>query len=102
MSFPLKHIIINPVSFVCTEEHIVYTKEPGGEYLFHFTPPEATTKDKPAKQTAKVIVGWVNDHDVDKTLDSIGGDSTNSNTGWLGGTFTHTETLLGRKKTWLA
>ena len=33
-------------------EHIVITSEPGGEYLFHFTPAEATEQIKAAKQTA--------------------------------------------------
>ena len=40
-------------------EHIVIVSEPGGEYLHHFVPPEATTEDKPAKQIAKVIVDWL-------------------------------------------
>ena len=61
-------------------EHISVTSEPGGEYLFHFVPPEATKEIKAAKQTAIKIVEWLEKYGVDETLDSIGGDSTNSNT----------------------
>lgn len=38
---------------------------------------------------------------VDETLDSIGGESTNANTGCHGGTFTLLEKKLGRKLMWL-
>ena len=82
-------------------EHIVVTSEPGGEYLFHFVPEEATKENKPAKQVAVQIVDWLVKYGVDSTLGSIGGDSTNSNTGREGGSFTHIEKLLGEKKMWL-
>ena len=82
-------------------EHIVVTSEPGGEYLFHFVPDEATKEIKAAKQVALKIVDWLHKFDVDETLDSLGGDSTNMNTGWDGGSFTLIESLLGKKKTWL-
>ena len=82
-------------------EHIVVTSEPGGEYLFHFVPDEATKEIRAAKQVAIKIVDWLQKFDVDETLDSLGGDSTNVNTGWDGGSFTWIEGLLGKKKTWL-
>jgi hypothetical protein len=82
-------------------EHIVVTNEPGGEYLFHFIPSEATASDKPAKQVSNKIVEWLKEYGADTTLDSIGGDSTNSNTGCDGGSFTWVERMLSRKLTWL-
>ena len=82
-------------------EHIVVTSEPGGEYLFHFVPDEATKDEKPAKKVANKIVEWILKYGVETSLDSIGGDSTNSNTGWEGGTFTHIEIMLKGKKMWL-
>ena len=82
-------------------EFISVTSEPGGEYLFHFNPPEATKSVKAAKQIAIKIVEWIEEYGVDSTLDSIGGDSTNINTGWDGGSFTLIERMLGQKKTWL-
>ena len=82
-------------------EHIVVTSEPGGEYLFHFTPDEATKENKAAKQVAIKIVEWIKKHNITESLDSIGGDSTNSNTGKYGGTFTHIENMLGEKKNWI-
>ena len=82
-------------------EHISVTSEPGGEYLFHFVPPEATKHIKAAKQIAIKIVEWMEKYGVNETLDSLGGDSTNSNTGWQGGSFTLIEKMLGEKKTWL-
>ena len=82
-------------------EHIVVTSEPGGEYLFHFVPSEATREEKAAKQVANKIVDWILKYGVETSLDSLGGDSTNSNTGWEGGSFTHVEKMLGQKKMWL-
>ena len=38
---------------------------------------------------------------MDKTLQFLSGDSTNSNTGWKGGIIAWLEKLLGRKVTWL-
>ena len=82
-------------------EHIVVTSEPGGEYLFHFVPEDATKEEKAAKQVANKIVDWLNKYGAEATLDSIGGDSTNSNTGKDGGSITHIEKMLGQKKMWL-
>ena len=82
-------------------EHIVVTSDPGGEYLFHFTPAEATDQIKAAEQTAIKLFDWIEMYGVDETLNSIGGDSTNANTGCYGGTFTLLEKKLGRKLMWL-
>ena len=57
------------------------TSEPGGEYLFHFVPEEATQFAKASKQVATKIVDSIKGYEVDITLDAIGGDSTNANTG---------------------
>ena len=38
---------------------------------------------------------------MEDSLDAIGGDSTNSNTGWEGGSFTHIKTMLGQTLMWL-
>ena len=40
-------------------EHIVVMSKPGGEYLFHFVPEEATKEEKAAKQVANKIVDWI-------------------------------------------
>ena len=40
-------------------------------------------------------------YSVNETLDSLGGNSTNSKTGWEGGSFTLIEKMLCEKKTWL-
>ena len=40
-------------------------------------------------------------HGVDKTVLVIGGDSTNSNTGWKGGMLAHLDKLLDRKCFWV-
>ena len=55
------------------QEHIVVTSEPGGEYLFHFVPEEATQFAKASKQVATKIVDWIKGYEVDSTLDAIGG-----------------------------
>ena len=66
-------------------EHIVVTSEPGGEYLFHFVPDEATKDEKPAKKVANKIVDWILKYGVETSLDSIGGDSNQQQHWVLGG-----------------
>ena len=100
------------VMYECTEtgkkypatekmEHISVSSEPGGEYLYHFTPDPATKNTKHAEQVANKLVKWYIDHGVDQTLLALGGDSTNVNTGWEGGTFHFVEEKLGKKLAWL-
>lgn len=83
------------------EEHYTVVSEPGGNYLFHFTPNEATKGSTAAEQIAKSFVTWMREHGVDKTLKCIGGDSTNTNTGIWGGVFHQVEMMLGRPLNWL-
>ena len=82
-------------------EHICVSSEPGSEYLFHFTPEEATKTTKHAEQVANKLADWIMDYGVNETLLAIGGDSTNVNTGRKGGTFHHVEQKLGVKLNWL-
>ena len=89
-----------------------------GKYLTHFTksekkdeePEEKQWDDEellanldklPAEKVADLIVEWLKNYDVDKTLAKIGGDSTNSNTGWKGGIIAWIEKKIGRKLHWI-
>ena len=89
-----------------------------GKYLTHFTKPEKKDEEPeekqwddeellanldklPAEKVADLIVEWLKNYDVDKTLAKIGGDSTNSNTGWKGGIITWIEKKIGRKLHWI-
>jgi hypothetical protein len=81
--------------------HYTVTSEPGGQYVHHFTPEDATDEIPAPKQTALCLNDWVGRHGVDKTLVAIGGDSTNVNTGIDGGTFQFLEQLLDRNLIWL-
>ncbi|XP_076035029.1 uncharacterized protein LOC143021446 [Oratosquilla oratoria] len=66
------------------EEHYTCCSEPGGKYLWHFTPEKDDIK-KPAEIVADNIVNCLKERNIDQTLKAIGGDSTNTNTGWQGG-----------------
>ena len=50
---------------------------------------------------ANLIHEWMTDCELEEQLQAIGGDSTNANTGWRGGTIAHLERKLGRKLIWL-
>ena len=54
-----------------------------------------------ALTVAFLIYNWMKAHGVDKTLQFLSGDSTNSNTGWKGGIIAWLKKLLGKKVTWL-
>ena len=56
---------------------------------------------KPAKVVAALMYEWMTLHWVDKTIQSLSGESTNSNTGYKGGIIAWLEKMLGRKVTWL-
>jgi hypothetical protein len=60
-----------------------------------------TLGSKAARQEAVGLHEWMVQHGVDKTVLVIGGDSTNSNTGWKGGMLCHLEQLLQRKCFWV-
>ena len=55
--------------------------EPGGKYLFHFTPEKATKSLKHAEIIANNIVEWLTERSIDKSLKPVDGDSTNVITG---------------------
>ena len=61
----------------------------------------ATRRSKPARQAAVALHEWMVQHGVDVTVLVLGGDSTNSNTGWKGGMIAHLERLLDRKCFWV-
>ena len=83
------------------EEHYSVCSEPGGKYLWHFTPEEATVKKKHAEIIADNLVEWLKERNIDGDLQAIGGDSTNVNTGWEGGVMQWVEKKLGRKLVWI-
>ena len=74
------------------EEHVSLVSEPGGKYVGHLTP---TAKD--AKTQAEEIYRFLVENGIDKTLQYIGGDSTNVNTGAHGGIMHYVEELLGHR-----
>lgn len=82
------------------EEHYTCCSEPGGKYLWHFTPEKDDIK-KPAEIVADNIVNWLRERNVDQALQAIGGDSTNMNTGWQGGVMQWIERKIGRKLVWI-
>ena len=54
-----------------------------------------------AKIIATRISEKLEERDFDKTIVTIGCDSTNVDTGWKGGAMAHLENLLRRKLVWL-
>ena len=88
-----------------SEEHYTITQEPEGKYLHHFTPNDYNCSSKgttkPAKRIALGLYDWLDTYDAANSLQVIGGDSTNTITGWQGGAITHLEKLLGRKCMWV-
>ena len=83
------------------EEHYAVCSEPGGQYLFHFTPESASKTKKHAEIIADNIMEFMCERGIDKSIMAIGGDSTNVNTGWEGGAMHWLEVKLGRKLNWL-
>ena len=82
------------------EEHISVTEEPKGRYLSHFVPDQPSHKEKPALKVAQSLYHLLEQHDSLDSIKYLGGDSTNTNTGWKGGTHAYLEKLLGRKLYW--
>lgn len=83
------------------EEHYTVCSEPGGEFLFHFTPETEVEGKKHAEIIADKIVCWLQERGLENSLQAIGGDSTAVNTGWKGGVMTHIEKKLGRRLVWI-
>ena len=85
---------------IVKEEHVSVTQEPEGSYLGHFTPEPAVYPDKPAKMVAVGLYDMLVKCDSTDTVDTLGGDSYNGNTGWKGGTNAHLEKMLCHKCHW--
>ena len=83
------------------EEHYTLTQEPQGKYVHHFTPEPAEDPHNPAaKQIAKGVFDWISSHEAIETLMVIGGDSTNTITGYRGGAIAFLEEMLEHKLHW--
>ena len=86
---------------IIKEEHIAVTVEPSGKYLTHFTSPSAVHPEKPAFKEAEALFEVLHSLGATESCQVIGGDSTNSNTGWRGGALAHLENLLNHKCHWV-
>ena len=82
------------------EEHYTVCSEPGGNYLFHFVPEKSDLK-KPAEIIADHLIKWLKGRCLHLTLEAIGCDSTNLNTGWAGGVIQWVEKKLNKKLVWI-
>lgn len=82
------------------EEHVSVSEEPSGKYLAHFVPDEPIHPEKPALKTAEALYAVLEKYNSVDSLQILQGDSTNTNTGWKGGSHAHLENLLGRKLYW--
>ena len=82
------------------EEHYTVCREPGGNYVCHFTPPTTKTK-KHAEVVADNLVKFLKEKGSDKTLQAIGGNLTNVNTGWKSSCMHRVKVKLGHKLNWL-
>ena len=83
-----------------TEEHEAVVEEPSGRYIGHFKPETPIHPEKPALKVAQGLLAILEENDSTQSLQVLGGDSTNMNTGWRGGTHAHLEELLGRRLYW--
>ena len=81
---------------VKTREHIVYTSEPGGEYLCHSEVSKGTGRD-----LANDFVDVIAEHDSIDSIVAVVADGTNTNTGWKEGMIAHTERDLQIALLWL-
>ena len=81
---------------VKTREHIVYTSEPGGEYLCHSEVSKGTGRD-----LANDFVDVLAEHNSLDSVLAVVADGTNCNTGWRDGMIAHTERDLQRPLLWL-
>ena len=79
---------------------IVLRPFPGFAHLT-LDPEDRAVDVRPTKQLASLIYQWLCDNQMEESLQAIGGDSTNVNTGWKGGAIAHLETMLGRKMIWI-
>ena len=68
------------------QNHNTVMLEQDGIYRLHFTPPETLPPGKPAREEALALYEWMVKLEVDKTVEVLGGDSTNPMSGLKGGT----------------
>ena len=78
--------------FVGTEEHIVYTNEPKGDYLTHSAP-----EDGSGQGLAKDLLEVLAEHNSTESLKAICCDGTATNTGWKSGMLANVERTLQRR-----
>jgi len=83
-----------------TEEHESVTEEPSGKYLAHFVPEKPVHPEKPSLKVAQQMYGILEERDSLDSVNFLGGDSTNPNTGWKGGSHAHLEMMLKRRLFW--
>ncbi len=69
--------------------------------MWHFVPEEVTKERKHAEVIADHLVNWLKERGVEESLQAIGGDSTNVNTGAEGGAMHHVEVKMGKRLVWL-
>uniref|UniRef100_A0A2D4JZW6 Uncharacterized protein n=1 Tax=Micrurus paraensis TaxID=1970185 RepID=A0A2D4JZW6_9SAUR len=72
--------------------------EPGGSYVYHFTPEKSSKTGRPAQVIADNLVYFMKKKGIDKSLKAIGGDST---TGCEGGAMHWVEVEIDCKLNWL-
>ena len=78
------------------EEHIVLVEEPGSLYVTHLTPASGT-----ANNITDSIFNFLQEDEIDtSSIQVIGCDGTNVNTGTSGGILQHIEERLGRAVHW--
>lgn len=91
-----KEKIDNKYRFKSTrEEHITIITEPDGNYLTHVVPESGNAID-----ISKSIVSVIDEFDCNSTMQFIGCDSTNVNTGPTGGAIHYVEEYLQRPLHW--
>ena len=83
-----------------TEEHESVVEEPTGRYIGHFKPDPPIHPEKPALKVAQGLLKLLEENNSTQSLQVLGGDSTNMNTGWRGGSHANLEELLGRRLFW--
>jgi len=76
------------------QEHYSVCNEPEGRYLYRFTSEKFPKSFKPAEVIANSLVSFMKNKGIDKTLQAIGSNSTNVNTGWEVGTMHWVEVKL--------
>jgi len=84
----------------CKEDHYSVCSEPGGSYLFHFSL-EPVQGKKPAEVAANHLFEWLDQKSCCDSIQAIGCDSTNLNTGHNGGIIHLLEKKLEKNLIWL-